>query len=655
MRDPGIFDSWKEIAEYLHRTPKTCQRWEHELGLPIHRLDGSPKASVFAYKEEIDLWLKEKLQEREIAEKTAHRISRPGQRFLRTVVLGILGLAATFAAYWVFFKSPARRPALGFHEITFLGNAYRPEISPDGDFLAFVTREKTGEQALMIQDIASGDSREVFRGSLVDNLKWRPKSGELSFVTVTPGKGRAVFRVSRFLGSPRQMDSREVPWAWSPDGSQFIDVSLNDKRIRTIEAKTGNSQVIPLDWSFFSLTAADWSPSAPLLVLLTTDSDGRFAIWTTGLDGQNQHKTFESSAPLLCPRWSPSGDAIYFLQGNARQRELWRLPVSQGTGRAEKPPELILGGLQIGESFSLSQDGRRLFFTKELRYSNLARLDLDGSGSAYTTNTILLTTGTLENRSPNISPDGMSVAFSRGDGRTSNIFVMPLQGGSPRPITFLKSFNSHPVWSPDGREVAFVSDEAGFLAVWKVDVQGGYPVPLSTSPVSVLSDSPLSWSPGHSILFHCPGNRNFSLLNPVTREETLLVGEESVGWIFNPAFSPDGLKVCVNWNRQPSEGLWLISLRDSSKKYLNMRTTFPICWSTDGRSIYVTQHLSNQVKIVMVGAEGGGAKDLFDIPFSLEGGQVDYSGMSLAPDGKTYVFSVRQSLSDIWMAQNFNP
>jgi hypothetical protein len=123
MRDPGIFESWKEIAEYLHRTPKTCQRWERELGLPIHRLDGSPKASVFAYKEEIDRWLKEKLQERQIAGKTSSRVGRRGRKFLRIAFLGIPGLAAAFAAVWVFIKPPVRRPALGFHEITFLGIA----------------------------------------------------------------------------------------------------------------------------------------------------------------------------------------------------------------------------------------------------------------------------------------------------------------------------------------------------------------------------------------------------------------------------------------------------------------------------------------------------------------------------------------------------
>lgn len=655
MTEGRIFESWKEIAEYLHRTPKTCQRWEHELGLPVHRLDGSPRASVFAYKEELDRWLNEKLHEREIAGEKSILVGPQSRRLLSIVLPVVLGLAVTFAAIRVFIKPSARRPAPGFHEITFLGNAYRPEISPDGDFLAFVTKERGGEQALMIQDIASGDSREIFRAHTVDDLKWRPESGELSFVTMTPGKGRAVFRVSRFSGTPRQLDPREVPWAWSPDGDHFIDVNLFEKKIRTIEAATGKSQVIPVDWSFISLTAVDWSPSAPRLVFLTTDKEGRFALRTAGLDGQNQNEIFDSSTPLLCPRWSPSGDAIYFLRGNVRQRELWRLPFSQDTGRAKKSPELILSGLQVGDSFSLSKDGNSLIFTKELQYSNLARLSVDSGGNAYHSSAILLTTGTLENRSPNISPDGTSIAFSRGDGRTTNIFVMPLQGGSPRAITFLKLFNSSPVWSPDGKEVAFVSDEGGSLAVWKVDVRGRNPVPLSTGTVSVLSESPLSWSPGQNILFQRSGNRNFSLLNPVTKEESSLVADESIGWIFDPEFSPDGTKVAVNWNRRPSEGLWVISLRDSSHKCLNKRATFPIRWSADGKWVYAAQHLSNKVKIIMIEVEGGEAKDLFDMPVGLEGGEVDYRGMSMTPDGKSYVFSVRQSISDIWMVENINP
>jgi TolB-like protein/Tfp pilus assembly protein PilF len=65
MDKDKVLESWKEIAVYLGREVRTCQRWERELGLPVHRLDGSPRARVFAHPAELDRWLDEKLHERE--------------------------------------------------------------------------------------------------------------------------------------------------------------------------------------------------------------------------------------------------------------------------------------------------------------------------------------------------------------------------------------------------------------------------------------------------------------------------------------------------------------------------------------------------------------------------------------------------------------
>ena len=50
--------SWKEIAAYLHRDPRTAQLWEKCEGLPIHRLEHQSRASVYAYTREIDAWLR---------------------------------------------------------------------------------------------------------------------------------------------------------------------------------------------------------------------------------------------------------------------------------------------------------------------------------------------------------------------------------------------------------------------------------------------------------------------------------------------------------------------------------------------------------------------------------------------------------------------
>lgn len=51
-------DSWKAIGDYLGRDVRTLRRWEAH-GLPVRRLAGAGRgSSVFAYKSEIDAWLK---------------------------------------------------------------------------------------------------------------------------------------------------------------------------------------------------------------------------------------------------------------------------------------------------------------------------------------------------------------------------------------------------------------------------------------------------------------------------------------------------------------------------------------------------------------------------------------------------------------------
>ena len=53
-------ESWGEIAAYLRREIRTVQRWERNLGLPVHRLRVGKQASVFAYPSELDKWFKER-------------------------------------------------------------------------------------------------------------------------------------------------------------------------------------------------------------------------------------------------------------------------------------------------------------------------------------------------------------------------------------------------------------------------------------------------------------------------------------------------------------------------------------------------------------------------------------------------------------------
>lgn len=51
-------DSWKDIAVYLERDIRTVQRWSLNRRLPVRRVPGGDKPRVFAFKSEIEEWLR---------------------------------------------------------------------------------------------------------------------------------------------------------------------------------------------------------------------------------------------------------------------------------------------------------------------------------------------------------------------------------------------------------------------------------------------------------------------------------------------------------------------------------------------------------------------------------------------------------------------
>ena len=58
MRERRPLTSWKEISRYLGHGIRTVQRYEVNLGLPIHRPAGKQRSSVLAFPDELDFWLR---------------------------------------------------------------------------------------------------------------------------------------------------------------------------------------------------------------------------------------------------------------------------------------------------------------------------------------------------------------------------------------------------------------------------------------------------------------------------------------------------------------------------------------------------------------------------------------------------------------------
>ena len=87
------FDSWKEIASFLGRDVRTVRRWEDERGLPVRRVPGEGRRTIFAYQSEIEAWLRaEHLSDKEISTKALSQHGLSTAKHNRARVWGIVSI-----------------------------------------------------------------------------------------------------------------------------------------------------------------------------------------------------------------------------------------------------------------------------------------------------------------------------------------------------------------------------------------------------------------------------------------------------------------------------------------------------------------------------------------------------------------------------------
>jgi tricorn protease len=135
-------------------------------------------------------------------------------------------------------------------------------------------------------------------------------------------------------------------------------------------------------------------------------------------------------------------DDLYLLESDdpdhAKLTEAHKFKTKQLTNT----PEAEAGG-------SFSPDGRRIAF---LRAGKLWTMNPDGSGEKALVNEVQVF-------DYDWSPDGKYLVYARRDGSfASDLYIIPVTGGSARNITRYGTYNGGVSWSLRGKKIAFISE-----------------------------------------------------------------------------------------------------------------------------------------------------------------------------------------------------
>ena len=497
-------DSWKAISSYLKRDVTTVQRWEKREGMPVHRHVHDKQGSVYAYRSELDQWMRSRspASTTEVVD-SAIVVPRAPRRLSLVAALAVVVLLIGAAVMWWPISRPNRTGTnpldhAEFQMVTdFEGTEQAAAVSRDGRLVAF-TSDRDGPMDVWVTQLGTGQFHNLTRGRVQQLVN--PAVRTLAF---SPDGAFVTF------------------WARGVEGATTDDIGI-------WAIPTLGGQPTPY---LEGVAEFDWSPGATQLIFHTPGPGDPMFLGGTQRD--RDQKIFEAVAGLHAhfPTWAPAGDWIYFVQGTVPDgMDVWRIKpdgqaaeritnhnhpillndrtvlylagVGDGSGPRlhtidvdERVPHILGTSLDRFTSLAVSGDRQRIVATRANPKATLWRLPISQAPAAPTAmKAVSLPTGRVfaprlgpgyllyasqkgngdaiwkltdggatelwsapDARifgGPEISSDGLRLAFSVERAAKTFLYTMNSDGTNLQLVSDSLQLRGSPAWAPDGRSIA---------------------------------------------------------------------------------------------------------------------------------------------------------------------------------------------------------
>jgi Tol biopolymer transport system component len=681
--------SWKEIGSYLGRDDRTVRRWEKDEGLPVRRHMHTSRASVYAYRSELDRWVASRQPKGEPA-------PVPRWRAATASVAGLLVMVVSVGGR----PMPGDVSAAQLGDDVILSRAWsgpdgatdgRP--TPDGKFVTWVDWS-TGDLAL--RDLEAGISRPI-----TDKGGWyrsaKHSGDEYAFhPAVSPSGDRVAYawwddgdydlRTIGLDGSDMRVvySNDEVPYVeptdWSPDGRQILALfqkSDQTYQIVLVDAADGSVTVLKtLDWR--KPGPPEFSPDGRYVAYdFPPDSDiEERDVYLLAADGSVEVLLVDHPANDRLLGWAPDGSHVMFVSTRSGTADAWAVAVAaDGRAGLETMVKANLGPVR-----PMGVAGGVLFYGTSTQGHDLYEASLDLNTMTFSdtpTRLSLKFEGT--NAGGDWSPDGRFLAYYRWLQQPQQDFqliVASLADGSERnlALTIQPSFPPAPHWSPDGRSLLLMGrDERNQPGIFMVSVESGEVETLVRALPTEGLNRPTFLPDGRSILFRrrAQGLGGELVVREIESgdERVVYASEDLHGW----ALAPDGSTVALATEdpdveaeeQRVTEVVQLLSIATGQVRDLAHLTTGGgvqvLLWTPDGQEVLVPladldpEGADQWGTLVRVSAATGEVRPTsFKMGASLFSlGQ--FAALRFHPDGRRVMLNVGKRGNEVWTMENFVP